>query len=102
MRTITNDYKDTQTLNLGSAGERGPYLVTETRVAPSDPLLKICLFVYIRGSGIRQKRTNRQPVNDAAFFSRAIVPRHRDRSCPRFPSTWQARANEMEATHPLV
>jgi hypothetical protein len=45
MRTITNDYKDTQTLNLGSAGERGPYLVTEIGVAPSDPLLKTRMFV---------------------------------------------------------
>jgi hypothetical protein len=45
MRTITNDYKDAQILNLGSEGERGPYLVTQTGVAPSDPLLKTCMFV---------------------------------------------------------
>src|SRR4030095_9759004 len=45
MRTITNDYKDTQILNLGSAGERGPYLVTQTGVAPSDPLPKTRMFV---------------------------------------------------------
>ncbi len=25
MRTITNDYRDAQILNLGSGGERGPY-----------------------------------------------------------------------------
>jgi hypothetical protein len=30
MRTITNDYRDAQILNLGSGGERGPYLVTQT------------------------------------------------------------------------
>jgi hypothetical protein len=32
-------------LNLGSEGERGPYLVTQTAVAPSDPLLKTRMFV---------------------------------------------------------
>jgi hypothetical protein len=45
MRTITNDYKDSQILNLGSADERGPYLVTQTGVAPSDPLPKTRTFV---------------------------------------------------------
>ncbi len=45
MRAITNDYKDTQILNLGSAGEGGPYLVTQTGVAPSDPLPKTRMFV---------------------------------------------------------
>jgi hypothetical protein len=45
MRTITNDYKDAQILNLGSGAERGPYLVTQTGVAPSDPLLKTRMFV---------------------------------------------------------
>jgi len=45
MRTITNDYKDSQILNLGSEGERGPYLVTQTGVAPSDPLPRTRMFV---------------------------------------------------------
>jgi len=45
MRTITNDYKDAQILNLGSGAERGPYLVTQTGVAPSDPVLETCMFV---------------------------------------------------------
>jgi hypothetical protein len=45
MRTLTNDYKNTQILNLGSEGERGPYLITQTGVAPSDPLLKTHMFV---------------------------------------------------------
>jgi hypothetical protein len=45
VRAITNDYKDTQILNLGSEGERGPYLVTQTGVAPSDALLKTRMFV---------------------------------------------------------
>ena len=45
MRIITNDYKDSQILNLGSEGERGPYFVTQTGVSPSDPLLKTCMFV---------------------------------------------------------
>jgi hypothetical protein len=45
MRTITNDYKDVQILNLGSEGEHGPYLVTQTGIAPSDPLPKTCMFV---------------------------------------------------------
>ena len=45
MRTITNDYKDAQILNLGSGAERGPYLVTQTGVAPSDPVLETRMFV---------------------------------------------------------
>ena len=45
MRTITNDYHDAQILNLGSGSERGPYLVTQTGVAPKDPLPKTHLFV---------------------------------------------------------
>src|SRR4029453_619089 len=45
MRTITNDYRDAQILNLGSGGERGPYLVTQTGVAPSDPMPKTRMFV---------------------------------------------------------
>src|ERR1044071_2411858 len=45
MRTITNDYRDAQILNLGSAGERGPYLVTQTGVSPKDPIPKMRMFV---------------------------------------------------------
>jgi hypothetical protein len=45
MHTITNDYKDAQILNLDSGAESGPYLVTQTGVAPSDPLLKARMFV---------------------------------------------------------
>ena len=45
MRTITNDYRDAQISNLGSGGERGPYLVTQTGVAPSDPIPKTRMFV---------------------------------------------------------
>ena len=45
MRTLTNDYRDAHVLNLGSSGEGGPYLVTQTGVAPSDPLPKTRMFV---------------------------------------------------------
>ena len=45
MHTITNHYKDAQILNLGSEDERGPYLVTQTGVKPSDALLKTRMFV---------------------------------------------------------
>jgi hypothetical protein len=45
MRTITNNYQDTHVLNLGSGDERGPYLVTQTGVAPSDPFAKERMFV---------------------------------------------------------
>jgi len=45
MRTITNNYRDTHVLNLGSGGERGPYLVTQTGVAPSDAFAKERMFV---------------------------------------------------------
>ena len=50
MRTITNNYKDAQILNLGSEGERGPYLVTQTGIAPNDALLKTRMFV-LRSDG---------------------------------------------------
>jgi hypothetical protein len=45
MRTITNNYRDAQILNLGSGGERGPYLVTQTGVAPRAALPKTRMFV---------------------------------------------------------
>ena len=45
MRTITNDYRDAQILNLGSADERGPYLVTQTGVSPKDSIPKTRMFV---------------------------------------------------------
>src|SRR6266511_2787581 len=45
MRTITNDYRDAQILNLGSGSERGPYLVTQTGVAPRDAMPKTRMFV---------------------------------------------------------
>lgn len=45
MRTITNSYRDAQILNLGSAGERGPYLVTQTGVSPKDPIPRTRMFV---------------------------------------------------------
>lgn len=45
MRTITNDYRDAQILNLGSAGQRGPYLVTQTGVAPRAELPRTRMFV---------------------------------------------------------
>ena len=45
MHTITNNYRDAQILNLGSGGERGPYLVTQTGVSPNDPLPKERMFV---------------------------------------------------------
>src|SRR6266566_1392297 len=40
MHRISNNYRDAHILNLGSGGERGPYLVTQTGVSPSDPLPK--------------------------------------------------------------
>lgn len=45
MRTITNNYRDAQILNLGSGGERGPYLVTQTGIAPRAALPKTRMFV---------------------------------------------------------
>jgi len=37
MRTITNNYRDAQILNLGSGGERGPYLVNGGIVLLVEP-----------------------------------------------------------------
>ena len=45
MHTITNNYRDAQILNLGSSGERGPYLVTQTGVSPKDVVPKTRMFV---------------------------------------------------------
>jgi hypothetical protein len=45
MHMITNNYRDAHILNLGSGGERGPYLVTQTAVSPSDPLPRERMFV---------------------------------------------------------
>src|SRR5436190_20177054 len=45
MHTITNNYRDAHILNLGSSGERSPYLVTQTGVSPKDPLPKERMFV---------------------------------------------------------
>jgi len=45
MRTITNDYRDAQILNLGAEADRGPYLVIQTGVAPNDPMPKTRMFV---------------------------------------------------------
>jgi hypothetical protein len=45
LHTITNNYRDAHILNLGSGGERGPYLVTQTGVSPNDPLPKERMFV---------------------------------------------------------
>jgi hypothetical protein len=45
MRTITNNYRDAHILNLGSSGQSGPYLVTQTGVSPSDALPKEKMFV---------------------------------------------------------
>jgi len=45
MHTITNNYRDAHILNLGSAGQSGPYLVTQTGVSPKDPIPKTRMFV---------------------------------------------------------
>jgi len=45
MHTITNNYRDAHILNLGSGGQNGPYLVTQTGVSPTDVLPKEKMFV---------------------------------------------------------
>jgi|SRR5947209_10645010 len=45
MRNLTNDYRDSQILNLSAGRERGPYLVTQSGVAPDDPAPRTHLFV---------------------------------------------------------
>jgi len=45
MHTITNNYRDAHILNLGSDGQSGPYLVTQTGVSPTDVLPKEKMFV---------------------------------------------------------
>ncbi len=45
MRAITNDYRDAKILDLGSGYEKGPFLVTQTGVAPNDPVPRSHMFV---------------------------------------------------------
>ncbi len=45
LKTITNDYRDAKILNLGSGYERGPYLVTQTGIAPRAESLRTHMFV---------------------------------------------------------
>ena len=45
MRTLTNNYRDSQILDLGSSGQSGPYLVTQTGVSPNDAIPKTRMFV---------------------------------------------------------
>ena len=45
MHTITNNYRDAHILNLGSAEQSGPYLVTQTGVSPKDVVPKERMFV---------------------------------------------------------
>lgn len=45
MRTITNDYRDAKVINLGSANEKGPFLVTQTGVAPNESAARTRMFV---------------------------------------------------------
>ena len=45
MRTITNNYRDAQILNLGGGSERGPYLVTQTGVGPDEQVPRTHMFV---------------------------------------------------------
>jgi hypothetical protein len=45
MRAITNDYRDAQIVNLGAEGKRGPYLVTQTGVAPRATIPKTRMFI---------------------------------------------------------
>ena len=45
MHTITNDYRDAKVLDLGSGYEKGPFLVTQTGVAPNDPVPRTHMFV---------------------------------------------------------
>ncbi|MGB8340272.1 MAG: hypothetical protein WCE51_01675 [Chthoniobacterales bacterium] len=45
MRAITNDYRDAKILDLGSGYEKGPFLVTQTGVAPNDPVPRTHMFV---------------------------------------------------------
>ena len=45
MRNITNDYRESQVLDLGTAEYRGPFLVTQTGVNPADRIPKTKMFV---------------------------------------------------------
>lgn len=45
MRTITNNYRDSQVLNLGSDRSNGPYLVTQTGVSPTAQIPRTHMFV---------------------------------------------------------
>jgi hypothetical protein len=48
MRTITNNYRDAQILNLGSGGERGPYLVTHRALRRATRCPRRVCFCSVR------------------------------------------------------
>jgi hypothetical protein len=45
VRNITNDHRDSQILDLGSVGDPGPYLVTQTGCSPRAEIPKTHLYV---------------------------------------------------------
>jgi hypothetical protein len=45
LRTITNNYRDAQVLNLGSDTSAGPYLVIQTGVSPTAQVPRTNMFV---------------------------------------------------------
>jgi hypothetical protein len=45
MRYLTNDYRDAQILDLGSKGQLGPYLVTQTGCSRTATVPKTHMFV---------------------------------------------------------
>jgi hypothetical protein len=45
MRNITNDYHDSEILNLGSDNDPGPYLVTQSGCSPRAEIPKTHMFV---------------------------------------------------------
>ena len=62
MRNITNDYRESQVLDLGTAEQRGPFLVTQTGVNPAETIPKSKMFVL-------------RP--DAAAFQSACLDRYK-------------------------
>ena len=45
MRFLSNDYRDSQVLDLGSGGAHGPYLVTQTGCSPTANVPRTHLFI---------------------------------------------------------
>ena len=88
MRFITNNYRESQVLDLGSEGTRGPFLVMQIGVAPNEEVPKTRMFV-LRPDGrwvdfsAYASQGKPEAMDELVFFSMAHVMTTFGRLTPR-------------------